>query len=552
MRPGPVRDALDLGREAFGVAAWRDAFTRLSAADGEAPLEPEDLERLATAAYLIGFDYDAHAAWSRAYHEHVDRGDPERAARCGYWLSLTSMLADERAQSSGWLARTQRLLDDQGLDCSEQGYLLVIRAYEALTGGDPMSAFAISRDAHVFGVRFSDPELTGMGLLGQGEALIEHGDTAEGTRLLDEAMIAVTAGEVSPITAGILYCASILAAQRAFDLRRVYEWTIALDRWSGSQSDLVPFRGQCLVHRAEIKALHGAWPEALVEVQRACDWLTDPTQPAAGIAFYQRGELLRLRGDLGGAEDAYREASRFGFDPQPGLALLRLAQGLVDVASAAVRRVLDETWSEDDRSPRAGRTRVLSAAVEIRLAAGDLDGAVEAAAALATAAAAASVPFLHATSAQMSGAVAIAAGAAREGLDHLRRAQQLWNDLDAPYEVARVRVLIGRALRDLGDGDGAALELDAAAATFRRLGAMPDLARIGESTSTLPRDDGPLTGREVEVLALVAAGRSNREIAGDLLISERTVARHIANILAKLDVPSRAAATAYGLKHRLI
>ena len=322
--------------------AWRDAFTRLSAADGEAPLEPEDLERLATAAYLIGQDYDAHAAWSRAYHEHVDRGDAARAARCGYWLSLTLLLADEGAQASGWLARSHRLLDDRGLDCAEQGYLLVIRAYQTLSGGDAMSAGDISRDAHAIGVRFADPELTALGLLGEGEALIEHGDSIEGSRLLDEAMIAVTGGEVSPISVGILYCASILAVQRAFDLRRVYEWTQALDRWSGSKADLVPFRGQCLVHRAEIKALHGAWPEALVEVQRACDWLTDPRQPAAGIAFYQRGELLRLRGDLEGAEDAYREASSFGFDPNPGLALLRLAQGRIDLAAAAVGRVLDE------------------------------------------------------------------------------------------------------------------------------------------------------------------------------------------------------------------
>ena len=348
MRHDPVRDVLDIGREAFDSAAWRDAFTRLSAADAETALEPEDLERLATAAYLIGQDYDAHAAWSRAYHEHVDRGDVEPAARCGYWLSLTLVLAGEAAQSRGWLERTQRLLDDRGLDCTEHGYLLVLRAYEILTGGDPESACDTSRDAHAIGVRFADPELIALALLGQGEALIEQGANIDGARLLDEAMIAVTAGEVSPISVGILYCASILAAQRAFDLRRVYEWTTALDRWSGSQADLVPFRGQCLVHRAEIKALHGAWPEALVEVQRACDWLTDPRQPAAGIAFYQRGELLRLRGDLGGAEEAYREASRFGFDPHPGLALLRLAQGRIDLAAAAVLRVLEEARSDDD------------------------------------------------------------------------------------------------------------------------------------------------------------------------------------------------------------
>ena len=534
------------------MSAWRDAFTRLSAADAEAPLEPEDLDRLATAAYLTGRDYDAHAAWSRAYHEHADRGDTDRAARSGFWLSTTLMLASETSQSNGWLARTERLLEVRGLDCAERGYLKVVRAYDTLNGGDALAAHAISTEAHALGVRFADPELTALGLLGQGEALIEHGDMDAGARLLDEAMVAAIAGEVSPIAAGILYCASVIAVNRAFDLRRAHEWTIALDRWSGSQPDLVPFRGQCLVHRSEIKTLHGAWPEALREAQRACDWLSDPAQPASGMAFYQHGELLRLLGDLSGAEDAYGEASRHGFDPQPGLALVRLAQGRIDVAAAAIGRVLEEARTTDDPDPRPGRTRVLPAAVLIRLAAGDVDGAAEAATALATTAAGANVPFLRATSAHMSGAVAVEAGAAREGLEHLRRAHVLWTDLDAPYEVARVRVLIGRALRELGDDDGAALELNAAAATFRRLGAGPDLAQVEALATAHPRGAGPLTSRELEVLALVAAGRSNREIAGDLVISERTVARHVANIFTKLDVSSRAAATAHGLKHRLI
>lgn len=534
------------------MSAWRDAFMRFSAADAEAPLEPEDLDRLATAAYLIARDYDAHAAWTRAYHEHADRGDVDRAARSGFWLSATLMLASETAQSNGWLARTERLLDGRGIDCAERGYLKVVRAYDVLNSGDALGAHAISTAAHAIGVRFADPELTALGLLGQGEALIEHGDIDAGARLLDEAMVAAIAGEVSPITAGILYCGSVIAANRAFDLRRAHEWTIALDRWSGSQPDLVPFRGQCLVHRSEIKALHGAWPEALEEAQRACVWLSDPAQPASAIAFYQHGELLRLLGDLSGAEDAYREASRLGFDPQPGLALVRLAQGRIDVAAAAIRRVLDEATLADDPDPRPGRIRVLPAAVVVRLAAGDVEGATEAATALATAAAGAGVPFLHATAAHMSGAVAVEAGAASEGLEHLRRAHMLWTDLDAPYEVARVRVLIGRALRDLGDDDGAALELNAAATTFRRLGAAPDLAHVEALAIAHPRAAGPLTGRELEVLALVAAGRSNREIAGDLVISERTVARHVANIFTKLDVASRAAATAYGLRHGLI
>jgi DNA-binding CsgD family transcriptional regulator/tetratricopeptide (TPR) repeat protein len=555
MRRAPTRDALELGREAFVSRAWREAVTRLSAADAEAPLEPEDLERLATSAYLTGRDLDARTAWTRAFHEHVDRGDAEHAARCGFWLSATLMLASEGAQSSGWLARTERLLDERGLDCVERGYLGVVRAYDTLGAGDPLAAYAISSEVHAIGMRFADPELTALGLLGQGEALIEHGDNHEGGRLLDEAMIAAISGEVSPIAAGILYCASVIAASRAFDLRRAHEWTVALDRWSGSQPDLVPFRGQCLVHRSEIKALHGAWPEALVEARRACDWLSDPAQPASGMAFYQHGELLRLRGDLDLAEEAYREASRHGHDPQPGLALLRLAQGRVDAAAAAIRRALEEARRSTAPATTPGRTRYLLAAVEILLAAGDHAGAAEAAAELASTAEAANLPFLRASAAQVSGAIAVEGTMTNEGLEDLRLAQRLWTELDAPYEVARVRVLIGRALRALGDADGAALEFDAAEATFRRLGAGPDLASLsalGASAGRRGRAKGTLTGREREVLVLVATGRSNREIAGDLGISDRTVARHVANIFVKLDVSSRAAATAHGLRHGLI
>jgi DNA-binding CsgD family transcriptional regulator len=523
--------------------AWRDAITRLAAADAEAPLEPEDLERLATAAYLTGRDVDARGAWTRAYHEHVDRGDVRHAARCGYWLSVTLMLAGEASQSRGWLARMQRLLDAGALECPERGFVLVIRGYDTLLAGDAVAACSISAEATSIGVRFGDAELTAMGMLGQGEALCESGQLAAGIPFLDEAMVAVASGEVSPITAGIVYCASILAAQQAFDLRRVSEWTMALDRWSGSQPDLVPFRGQCLVHRSEIKALHGAWPEAFAEARRACDWLSDPARPSAGLAFYQYAELLRVQGDLVAAEDAYREASAYGHDPQPGYALLRLAQGRTDDALASIRRAVDEAnggWS----------TRHLLAAVEIRLAGGDVAGATEAANALAVAAADADKPVLWAMSAQALGAVAVSVGAPQEALTHLRRAQRVWSELDAPYEIARVRVLVGRALHLLGDVDGAALELDAARATFSRLGALLDLARLGGRPSTTDRR--ALTAREREVLTRVAAGRSNREIAADLVISERTVARHVANIFAKLDVSSRAAATAYGLTHRLI
>jgi ATP/maltotriose-dependent transcriptional regulator MalT len=545
-----VATDLDEGRAAFGRRAWGDAHARLSAADEVSPLGIDDLERLAVTAYLVGKDAESLEAWTRAHQLCLDQADPRRAARCAFWSGFGLVGRGGLAQAGGWFARAHRVLEGDPGDGVEQGYLAAADAITSMFSGDMATALPQYQQVVELGQRFGDPDLLTLGQLGLGQMLVETGKAQEGIACLDEAMVAVLGGAVSPVMAGLVYCAVIETCQRAFDMRRAREWTGALSRWCASQPDLVPYRGQCLVHRAEILLMDGSWGDARHEVEQACERLAG--EPAVADAYYQQAELHRLVGELAEAEDGYRRAHRWGRTPQPGLALLWLAQGRTEAADVALRGALEE--SQD----RVGRPRLLAALVEVTLVAGDVASARAAADELQAIAGELGTLYLDAVAASTRGTLLLAEGDARTALASLRSAWRAWQDLEAPYEAARIRVAVAEACRQLGDGDTAEMELDAARWAFERLGARPDGQRVealaaasrsGPGAAVVP---GGLTGREVEVLRLVATGRTNHQIAEELVISDKTVARHLSNIFTKLGVPSRSAATAYAYEHGLV
>uniref|UniRef100_UPI0039BF2A86 helix-turn-helix transcriptional regulator n=1 Tax=Lentzea alba TaxID=2714351 RepID=UPI0039BF2A86 len=528
-------DTLALGRAAHARQDWPAAHRCLSGAT-----LASDLVLFAEAAFLVGEDAASVAAWSRAFQLTVD--DAPRAVHCAFWLAFGLINKGEFARGGGWADRAQRLVHER--DCVEQGHLRYLAGLRSVLQGEVVPAHAAFAQAAKIGERFGSVELTTLARVGEGRCLIYLGDVAEGVALLDEAMTAVTSGEISPLAVGDLYCTVIEGCAELFDVRRAREWTASLSSWCDGQEGLVLYRGQCLVHRAELMRLHGDWPAAAAELALACSRFA----PAAGpltlaSACYERGELHRLTGRTADADEAYQEAVLWGRDPQPGLALLRLAQGKTSDALGGIRRALDEA------SDPLRRCALLPAFVEISLACGDITAARAAADELSGHAVLLASPLLRARASHATGAVLLASDSPTPALAALRPAASTLLELGARHENARVRVHIGLACQALGDHDGATAEWEAARSVFRALAAAPDLGWLDRLSCT---DTGLLTGREREVLALVAAGRTNRAIAADLVISEKTVASHVSHILTKLGLPSRAAATAYAYENGLV
>jgi DNA-binding NarL/FixJ family response regulator len=538
-----IVEELLLGREAYQRHEWQAARDRLSVPD-LAALDPPDLHVLSTAAYLVGDSDTCLRGWQRAFQVHSDDGDHRAAARDAMWLTFVLDRLGNDAAARGWQARAARLLESEPEDIAERGFLQMHRMFEQIFSGHFEEGFELAVEVTEAGQRHEEPDLITTGLVCQGRTLIYFGRVPEGLGLLDEAMAQVAGGKVSPIVAGTTYCAMIDACQEIDDYRRMTDWTRMLTHWCDEQPDLVAFTGPSAVHRAQIMRVQGAWTDALEELD-----LAQARYESLGIGFaigeveYERGEILRVQGELDAAAAAYDAAAEVGHDAQPGQLLLWLTLGRVEAAVATARRLLDEIPDPVHRS------RVLAAVCEALVAGHDLDGASAAAEELDQIATSFHSAALSASAAYARGSVALARSDSVEAISHLRQAWRNWLDLGARHHAAWARTRIGQAFRAMGDEDSARAELVVAGRTFDELGAVPARVEV-ERLLGAGRPDG-LTARELEVLKLVAAGRTNPEIAAELFLSEKTVARHLSNIFAKTNVTSRTAAAAYAFQNQL-
>lgn len=554
MKVGPV-STLSQARGAYARRAWADAFELFQRADLAAPLEIEDLERMMWSAGMLDRDPELLATCERLFNACADAGLDDRAAYWAFFHGFRLFALHEQGRATAWMQRAQRHVERFGRECAASGYLLLPAVMKHLMASDYAVAADTASQAVTIGERCREGDLIAFGKCLLGRVLVRQGRVDEGVALLDEAMLVAVGGELSPVITGLIYCNLIATCRQVYALDRSREWTHVLSDWCQAQPQLIQFNGLCQLHRAEILEVNGAWQESIAEARRATRSLAHAVsaETEAGAA-YQEAEICRLRGEFADAEECYRRASRLGLEPQPGMALLRLAQGQGTQAAATLRRVLAAT------ADPLIRARLIPAWAEILLAIGSVDEARQAVAELEQIAGRFVTGILGAMASQARGELELSEGQPAPALTRLRAAFATWQEAGAPYNAARLRVRIGQACRMLGDEDGARLEFDAARIVFQQLGAAPDLAHLESlmaSSAPAPARASTdtrhgLTAREIEVLGLVAAGKTNKRIALDLGLSEKTVDRHVSNIFGKLDVASRAAATAFAYQHGLL
>jgi len=535
---------LEIAREHHGASRWARACEEYAAADRAAELTVEDLESWAEAAQVIGRIDEAIAVLTRCFELRAEAGEIHEAARATYWLWSAHVFArGEFAIAAGWVGRAGTLAEERG--SGEYGWLLIPRAYGCIGRGDYATAEGLLHRATELGLGRGDIDLVTIATTMRGRATLKLGSLEDGLALLDAAMVRILSRATSPRTTSVMYCAAIGSCYEVQEIARAAEWSVALDRWLGTLPLLGgAYFGNCRIYRAMLMRLRGDWSRAQAELEQACRELAVDGQLVAGHAWYELGELRRLQGSPG-IEEAFERATAFGHVAHPGLALHRLSQGNTQAADAGLRRVLAERGRAGDR------LELLPAAVEVCLAAGRIDAAKDLITEMEKTAQTYPTTAVRATVDAARGNVALSEDRPLDALAPLRKAADRWRELDAPYETAQICVRIGMGCRALGDDEGARMELRAALATFDRLGARPDASLVRQLLSGQNAHLEVLSPREIEVLRLIVTGRTNAEIATQLNLSERTIHRHVSNILTKLDVRSRTSAAAYAIRHGL-
>lgn len=537
-----IADRLESARQAYQRRDWATAYGVLSELRRDHHLDGDDLQMLGDSAWWLGLIRETLEVCEECHERYLAEGQVERAALAALEIGFNWFLRGEPDIGSGWISRARRILANlpEGLG---HGWLLYMEANEALAAQDFDAALVISGRLQALSAEIGNPVLRCMGLSVEGTVAIRQGEPERGFALLDEAMLPVLAGRIDPGFSGNLYCNMMSLCHDIADVSRARRWTEATQRWCDTFSSAVMFVGICRVHRTQLLRLAGDWERAVSEATAATVELSELNVEAVAAGYYEIAETHRLRGDLAAARTAYDQAMARGHGGQPGLALLLLAEGRAAEADSTMRRCLAE---EIDSFRRA---RLLAAQVEIACARGDIATGEAAAIELAQVAETYPSEGFLAWAALARGRVLVECGQPDQALAPLRSAISRGEAMGARYDVATARALLGRALSAMGDHHSAAPELEAARAAYATLGASSRVAELCRMTTpTLP---GGLTPREAEILAAIAEGLSNREVAGRLVISEKTVARHLANIFTKIDVSSRTAAAAWAYQHGL-
>ena len=468
------------GHAALLRRAWAEAYDALAAADAVGPLTATDLNGLAEAALWTGRVEEATRFRERAHAAAIEAGESATAVRTALGLVFDSLARVRPAVAWGWIQTARHILDTHPDDHEEGRYCLMVALLQTATSQSD-AGLSNARAARAAGRRHSDPELEALGIVFEGFALVQLGEVGDGTSLLDEAMARASTGALGPRATGLIYCRTLAACLALHDYRRASEWTdTILER--GREIGTIGFAGDCRTHRIVLHLIRGEWEEGSQEAELACSETLALDMNHTGLAFYELGEIRLRQGDLAAAAEAFRRANELGADALPGTALLRLAEGDADAAAAALASAV-----EDASSDRLRRARLLPALVEAALARGDIDTARLAASDLAEVAEAVDSHALRAAATTAHGATLIASGDLAAAQRSLRAGVRGWLELGAPHEAAQARLALARALAARGDQMSAVMEVEAALATFDRLGARRDRETAEDLLSELDR-----------------------------------------------------------------